>query len=107
MEDKRIYAFMPTWRGTVAKVGTEKNNVYLMYQLYELDQQLSDDEILYINFYPKAVHKKNEMEIKSFKHIRKFPKNYETYDFLNMVDVSIDYEAYNAECVEEFERLFV
>ena len=92
--DKRIYAFMPTWRGTVAKVGSDKNNVYLMYQLYELDKWLTDDEILFVNFHPLAIHKKNETEIKSFKHIRKFPQNYETYDFLNVADVLItDYSS--------------
>ncbi len=69
LKEKRIYAFMPTWRGTVAKVGSDKNNIYLMYQLYELDRQLADDEILYVNFHPFAIHKKDEAEIKSFKHI--------------------------------------
>lgn len=94
LHGKRIYAFMPTWRGTLAKVGSDKNNVYLMYQLYELDKQLADDEILYVNFHPLAVHKKNEAEIGALKHIRKFPPNYETYDFLNTADVLItDYSS--------------
>lgn len=94
LKEKRIYAFMPTWRGTVAKVGSDKNNIYLMYQLYELDRHLTDDEILYVNFHPFAIHKRDEAEIKSFKHIRKFPANYETYDFLNIADVLItDYSS--------------
>lgn len=92
--EKRIYAFMPTWRGTVAKVGSDKNNTYLMYYLYEMDRLLTDDEIMYVNFHPFAINKKNEVEIKAFKHIRKFPETYETYDFLNVADVLVtDYSS--------------
>lgn len=94
LQNRWVYAFMPTWRGTVAKVGSDKDNIYLMYQLYELDRQLTDDEILYVNFHPLAIHRKNEAEIRSFQHIRKFPAGYETYDFLNAADVLItDYSS--------------
>lgn len=92
--DKRVYAYMPTWRGTVANVGSNKNNTYLMYIIYSLDSILTDDEILYVNFHPLAVQKKDEPELKKLKHIRKFPEGYETYELLNAADVLItDYSS--------------
>lgn len=94
LQEKRVYAYMPTWRGTVAKIGSNKNDSYLMYYLYELDKYLNEDEILYINLHPMATHAKNNVEIKSLKHIKKFPEKYETYCFLNIVDVLItDYSS--------------
>lgn len=91
---KRIYAFMPTWRGTLAKVGSNRNNTYLMYYLYELDRQLTDEEIMYINIHPFALRKGNDVEIKGLKHIKKFPAKYETYDFLNIADILVtDYSS--------------
>ena len=94
LTDKKIYAYMPTWRGTVDKVGVSKNDVYLMYYLYEIDKLLNDDEIFYINIHPMAMHANNKAEVKKLKHIRNFPSNYETYDFLNIADALVtDYSS--------------
>lgn len=92
--DKKVYAYMPTWRGTVANVGSAKNNTYLMYIIYSLDSILTDDEVLYVNFHPLAVQKKDEPEMKKLRHIKKFPEGYETYEMLNAADVLItDYSS--------------
>lgn len=94
LNDKRVYAYMPTWRGTVNDIGNSKNDTYLMYYLYELDRLLTDDEVLYINIHPMAMHAKNDVQIKSLKHIKKFPAKYDTYEFLNITDVLItDYSS--------------
>ena len=94
LSEMRVYAYMPTWRGTVDKVGYGRNDVYLMYFLYELDRLMNDDEVLYINIHPMAVHAKNDVEIKSLKHIKKFPEKYETYEFLNIADALVtDYSS--------------
>ena len=94
LQGKRVYAYMPTWRGTVAKIGSNKDDNYLMYFLYELDRWLTEDEVLYINLHPMTTHSKNDVEIKALKHIRKFPQKYETYCFLNIADVLItDYSS--------------
>ena len=66
---------MPTWRGTVDKVGVSKNDAYLMYYLCELDKRLTDDEIFYINIHPMAVHAKNTAEVSKLKHIRTSPQS--------------------------------
>lgn len=94
LTDKKIYAYMPTWRGTVDKVGVSKNDIYLMYYLYEIDRLLNDDEIFYMNIHPMAMHANNKAEVKKLKHIRNFPQKYETYDFLNMADALVtDYSS--------------
>lgn len=77
--DKKVYAYMPTWRGSVENIDA-KANIYLQYYLYELDKLLSEDEILYLNLHPIA---KKNVDFDTFKHIRNFPSEYETYDFLN------------------------
>lgn len=79
IQDKKIYAYMPTWRGTLNKPDA-KANAYFQYYLYKLDESLSEDEILYLNIHPIA---KKNVDFDTFKHIRNFPSEYETYDFLN------------------------
>lgn len=94
LTDKKIYAYMPTWRGTVEKIGASKNDTYLMYYLYEIDKHLNDDEVFYINIHPMAMHANNKAEVSKLKHIKNFPSNYETYDFLNIADVLVtDYSS--------------
>lgn len=89
--EKKIYAYMPTYRGAAQKGWTPKNTYYLNYYLYELDKRLGDDEIMYVNLHPLA---KKDVEFKQFTHIRNFPAGYETYDFLNATDVLItDYSS--------------
>ncbi len=90
-EGKRLYTYMPTYRGNWVKGGTDKNEVYLKYFLFELDKHLTDDEILYLNLHPTALKK---VDFKNYKHIKNFPTNLETYDFLNIVDCLItDYSS--------------
>lgn len=91
LENKKIYAYMPTFRGTPKNGGTSKCSHYMNYFLYELDRQLQDDEILYVNLHPVAT---KDVQFREFKHIRNFPVAYETYDFLNIADVLVtDYSS--------------
>lgn len=94
LQEKRVYAYMPTWRGTMSNVGSSKERTYLMYFFYELDRRLTDDEVLYVNLHPIATHAKDDVTLKPFKHIKRFPENYETYDFLNIADALVtDYSS--------------
>ncbi len=79
LQDKKIYAYMPTWRGSTGNIDA-KANAYFQYYLYELDKLLAEDEIVYLNLHPIA---KKDVDFDTFKHIRNFPEEYETYDFLN------------------------
>lgn len=88
---KRVYSYMPTFRGSVRKGRTDKNDIYLLFFLYEIDKALDEDEILFVNIHPLA---RSKVNFKQFKHIQPFPSNYETYEFLNVTDVLItDYSS--------------
>lgn len=83
IQEKKVYIYMPTWRGSLV----EKNNIiqyyYLMYLLFQLDTSLKDDTILYVKLHNYVDSKIN---FKIFNHIRKFPDKYETSEFLNITD---------------------
>ncbi len=90
LQGKKLYAYMPTWRGSVGDIDS-KSNVYFQYYLYELDKLLKDDEIVFLNLHPIA---KKDVNFDTFKHIRNFPEEYETYDFLNCAQCLItDYSS--------------
>lgn len=89
---KKIYVYMPTWRGHSDNTGSTRDSTYLMFYLYELDRLLQDDEILYFKLHPLA--KNSLKELDTLKHIKKFPAEYETYEFLNIADALItDYSS--------------
>lgn len=92
LADKHVYAYMPTYRSSVDKKGyASKDDVYLLFFLYELDKRLGDDEILFTNLHPLA---RSKVNFDQFKHIRPFPPKYEVYEFLNTADVLItDYSS--------------
>ncbi len=103
LTDKKIYAYMPTWRGVVGGIDP-KATTYVQYYLYEMDKRLNDDEILYVNLHPIA---KKDVNFRGFQHIRQFPEEYETYQFLNVADclvtdyssVFYDFAASRKKCV--------
>ena len=89
-ENKRIYAYMPTWRGAIGDI-SEDANIQMTAYLNELDKLLTADEILYVNLHPIAV---KSIDFSGFEHIKKFPEGLETYDFLNCTDCLItDYSS--------------
>lgn len=88
--DKRVYAFMPTWRGVVGGIDP-RATTYVQYYLYEMDKRLADDEVLYVNLHPIA---KKNVNFRGLQHIRQFPESYETYEFLNCADCLVtDYSS--------------
>lgn len=90
LTDKRVYAFMPTWRGAVGEIDP-KATTYVQYYLYEMDKRLGENEILYVNLHPIA---QKNVNFRYFEHIKEFPKEYETYEFLNVADCLItDYSS--------------
>lgn len=89
LEEKEIIAYMPTWRGVLSKV----ENLEIFYDeiFQEIDKKLKENQILYVNFHPYLSEK---ISFEKYERIRKFPNNYETYDFLNICDILItDYSS--------------
>ena len=89
LEGKKIFAYMPTWRGLIN--GVEDDGKELTGYFKELDENLKDDQVLYVNLHPFV---SSNIKYNDFKHIKKFPVGYETYEFLNIVDCLItDYSS--------------
>ena len=83
LTDKKVYVYMPTWR---KNAGDAFQNL-----LTEIDQKLSEQEVIYAKMHPLADSAVNYVTLK---HIRRFPDRYETYEFLNAADCLItDYSS--------------
>lgn len=84
LEGKRVFVYMPTWRPEMMELSTEEI-------LSQFDAGLGDDEIMLAKIHPLASDK---VDYKKYKHIRKFPTEYETYEVLNASDCLItDYSS--------------
>ena len=84
LTEKRVYVYMPTHRPSL--MGETLRGV-----LDSMEQLLGDDEILYAKVHPLA---SDSIDYSCYSKIRKFPDEYETYEFLNMSDCLItDYSS--------------
>lgn len=91
IQDKKVIAYMPTWRGTAKNKENEEQYVNIMYSLYKLEEKISDDTVVYLKIHNLA---NSKIKYKSFKKIKPFPAGYETYEFLNAADCLItDYSS--------------
>lgn len=91
ISDKQIIVYMPTWRGTLNKKENDKQIKEVFEYLINVDRQLHDNQIMYIKLHPFV---KDAINCSSFVHIEDIPSAYETYDFLNAIDVLVtDYSS--------------
>lgn len=91
LNDKMVYAYMPTFRGTAKQGCSKDSDESLISYLNGLDNELNDDEILYVNLHPVS---KSKVDFGGFRHIKEFEKEYDTYDFLNISDCLVtDYSS--------------
>lgn len=91
LEGKQLIAYMPTWRGNVRNISSDQQLQITIDLLTEMDNSLSEDQILYVNMHPYVG---NKIDFTQYSRIRKFPKQYETYEFLNCCDVLVtDYSS--------------
>ena len=92
LEDKVVYAYMPTWRGTSNhSVNQDAYSKEVTKMMSYLDKNLKDNQILYVNFHPIL---KNSVQLGDYEHIKSFPAEVDKYEFLNSVDALItDYSS--------------
>ncbi|MDD6036390.1 MAG: CDP-glycerol glycerophosphotransferase family protein [Lachnospiraceae bacterium] len=83
LDGKKVYAFLPTWRGTIGKVSGNAQVQQLVEYLTELDSELPEDYVLYVKLHTVS---NAELTVEEFSHIRLFPEDCETYEFLNATD---------------------
>lgn len=81
LSEKTVYAYLPTWRGTLGRVSRAEDERLLSY-FRELDAMLSDDQILYVKMHTVS---SSRISLDEFSHIHMFPEE-ETYAFLNAMD---------------------
>ena len=89
--DKQIIAFMPTWRGTTGKIDGKGHNKILVKYLAQWDEQLSDNQELYVRLHPMV---SSGINLNKYQHIHPFPPEFDSYEFLNATDVLVtDYSS--------------
>ena len=89
--EKRVFAYLPTYRGSLSNERSSRYSAYLAYHLYEIDRTLTDNEIMFVKLHPLARESVNFAE---YKRVRSFPEKYELYEFLTAADMLIsDYSS--------------
>lgn len=91
LQDKRVYAYMPTWRGHIKSIKTTEQVEEFCDILSELDARLQDDQIVFAKLHPFIA---SHIDYAQFLRIKPFPSAYDTYDILNLADCLItDYSS--------------
>lgn len=91
LSDKQVMVYMPTWRGMLHKMESRQQIKQIYNYFLSIDRKLKDSQILFVKLHPFV---KNEIDYDDFIHIKAFPEDYETYDFLNASDLLItDYSS--------------
>lgn len=85
---EKIYAYMPTWKGYLDNEETVAQTKEL---LKYLDQNLRDDQILYVNLHHKI---SDSLDYSYFGRIKQFPPLLDSYELLSATDALItDYSS--------------
>lgn len=91
LENMQVMVYMPTWRGLLHKKESKAQVDKIFGYLAHLDHKLTDNQVLYVKLHPFV---KRGIDYSQFLHVREFPGDYETYDFLNASDLLItDYSS--------------
>lgn len=85
---EKLYAYMPTWKDYLkVEQVVEESRELLDY----LDENLRDDQILYVNLHHKV---SDSLDYSVYKRIRQFPKTVDSYQLLALTDALItDYSS--------------
>lgn len=91
LEEKKVYAYMPTFRGTAREGTSDDSDNFMLDSLRALDKELSENEVLYLNLHPVS---RSVVDFDEFTKIKPFPSELDTYDFLNIADCLVsDYSS--------------
>lgn len=89
--NKKLYGYMPTWRGNLKDIDSEKNTDQLEYFFGLLDEELTDEEVFLVRLHPFI---SDAIDYGRYRHIQPFPEEYEPYDVLNVCDCLVtDYSS--------------
>lgn len=92
MEDKEVFAYMPTWRGNMSSCANQEGYQEEITAILEkFDEALNENQIMYVNLHPLI---RCKTTVENYKHIKAFPEDIDSYSFLNAVDILItDYSS--------------
>ena len=91
LKDKKVFVYMPTFKGIVSDRKDEKQKRDVDGFLQKIDLNLADDQILFVKFHP---YNQSQIDFSKFNHIEAFPEGFENYDVLNAADILItDYSS--------------
>jgi CDP-glycerol glycerophosphotransferase len=91
LEHMQVIVYMPTWRGLLHKKESKAQVNRIFGYLAHLDHKLKENQVLFVKLHPFV---KKGIDYSQFLHIKEFPADYETYDFLNASDMLItDYSS--------------
>jgi len=84
ISNKKVIGYMPTWRNNQDLSSIKEHLDYI-------DNHLTYDDVFYVKLHNLD---KQSINLESYKHIKAFPSNIETYEFLNCIDILItDYSS--------------
>ena len=91
LEDKRLIAYLPTFRGNFNQV-EEKEFIHVLKQSLETwDRNLQEQDLILVKLHPFV---RAEIDFREYSHIRVFPEEWDTNEGLNACDVLItDYSS--------------
>ncbi len=82
--DKKVYVYMPTWRGkSVGSIDKKKQQSFFEELLQKWNDLLNDNIVVFVKLHPYIM---KSVKIGRYDKIRAFPTGYETYLFLNIAD---------------------
>lgn len=91
IENKKVIVYMPTWRGILIDKKNEEQNLQIINDLKQIDENLDENTIMYVKLHN---YTESMIDYSMFNKIKTFPKEYETYEFLNIADCLItDYSS--------------
>ena len=83
LADRKVYAYMPTWRDADTEEKKQEQINKTKEILNEFDQQLDDSEMLLVNLHFLLA---SDINCDEYEHVAYFDARYETYEVLNACD---------------------
>ena len=83
LDGKTVYVYMPTWRGNLKHKKTADQMAVLKGYMKELDERLSDDEVVIAKLHPFM---SADFDYSQYRHIIPMKQGFDSYEVLNSAD---------------------
>lgn len=86
LDYKKVYGYIPAWRGTLHFLGPKWMTSQLEYYLVRIDEMLEDDEVMLV-YLPEKIH--DAIDFTPYTHIKAFPEEYTIRQIMKICDVLV------------------